>query len=77
MLYWAIFTVGYIAGVVITLKFFVRKESTSEYIGFDSSDPLFDSSDVWETHSRLIRVNMKDGVTREDQDVQAISVAVD
>ena len=61
MILWAVFSLGYLFGVFITLKFFVGKEefeTTPDVTNAVVSDKI-ESSDVWENFTRLTTVNYR------------------
>ena len=58
MLTWALFTVGSLLGVFVTLKVFVVKERVSEYRQpSEFASRIHDASSEWEVHEALIQPN--------------------
>lgn len=59
MLLFALFTLGYLSGVFMALKFFVGKEEFENYPKVDYPDitQYYPSSNAWENFTQLTRVN--------------------
>ena len=59
MLMWAIFTVGYLLGVFITLKVFVSKEGAEDYRGDISTGSMGNTADrdPWTIYTQLTKIN--------------------
>ena len=58
MLLFALFTLGYFFGVILTLGVFLRKKSVGEVTDFHGINlESIDAGDPWEVHRQLIKVN--------------------
>jgi len=54
----ALFTIGYLFGVFITLKVFVAKESVADYRNNVSKESIASNGlDSWQIHTQLIEPN--------------------
>jgi len=61
MLYWGVFTGGYIIGTLFTLSLFFKKTETGSFDNASPEKKNFEEKDSWEKYQELVKVNFTKG----------------